>query len=78
MACDALIRAYAPEDATAATRKRLAACVKEVVLITDGIGAKTMPRPSDDEFVSTLLAGMRAQNVRLKVGALDRGECARL
>ena len=78
VACDALIRAYAPEDATAATRKRLAACVKEVVLITDGIGAKTMPRPSDDEFVSTLLAGMRAQNVRLKVGALDRGECARL
>ena len=78
VACDALIRAYAPEDATAATRKRLAACVKEVVLITDGIGAKTMPRPSDDAFASTLLAGMRAQNVRLKVGALDRGECARL
>ena len=49
-----------------------------MVLITDGIGAKTMPRPSDDEFASTLLAGMRAQNVRLKVGALDRGECARL
>jgi len=78
VACDALIRAYTPEDATAATRKRLAACVKEVVLITDGIGAKTMPRPSDDEFASTLLAGMRAQNIRLKVGALDAGEFARL
>lgn len=78
VACDALIRAYTPEDATAATRKRLAACVKEVVLITDGVGAKTMPRPSDDEFASTLLAGMRAQNIRLKVGALDPGDLARL
>ena len=78
VACDALIRAYTPEDATAATRKRLSACVKEVVLITDGVGAKTMPRPSDDEFASTLLAGMRTQNIRLKVGALDAGEFARL
>ena len=42
-------------------------------MITDGIGAKTMPRPSDDEFVSTLRGDARA-NVRLKVGALDRGE----
>ena len=62
VACDALIRAYTPEDATAATRKRLAACVKEVALITDGIGAKTMPRPSDDEFASTLLAAVQRAN----------------
>ena len=61
VACDALIRAYAPEDATAATRKLLPACFKELVLITDGNRAKTMPIPSDDAFASTLLAGLRAQ-----------------
>ena len=75
VACDELIRRYTPEDATAATRKRLAACVKDVVLITDAAACSEFPR---DEFASTLFEGMRAQNVRLRVGVLTMNEIARM
>ena len=76
VACDALIRRYTVAGVNAATRKRLASCVKDVVLLTDDVGAKTMPG-RDDEFVRTLLEGMRAQNIRLKVGVLNETELAR-
>lgn len=78
VACDALIRRYTPEDATAATRKRLAACVKDVVLITDDAACSEFPDRTQDEFASTLFEGMRAQNVRLRVGILTANEIARM
>lgn len=78
VACDALIRRYTPEDATAATRKRLAACVKDVVLITDEAACSEFPDRTQDEFASTLFEGMRAQNVRLRVGILTANEIARM
>lgn len=77
VACDSLIRRYAPEDANTATRKRLAASVKDIILMTDAAGARSMPRAEEDEFVSTLLQGMRAQNIRLKVGVLNAEELSR-
>ena len=78
VACDSLIRRYTPEDANAATRKRLAACVKDVVLFTDEAGARSMPRREEDDFVATMLQGMRAQNIRLKVGVLNAAELSRV
>lgn len=78
VACDALIRRYTPEDATAATRKRLAACVKDVVLITDEAACSEFPDRTHDDFASTLFEGMRAQNVRLRVGILTANEIARM
>lgn len=78
VACDALIRRYTPEDATAATRKRLAACVKDVVLITDEAACSEFPDRTQDGFASTLFEGMRAQNVRLRVGILTANEIARM
>lgn len=77
VACDSLIRKYSPEGVNAATKKRLAGCVKDIVLITDATGAATMQSAVDDEFVATLLDGMKSQNVRLKVGVVDACEMSR-
>ena len=71
VACDEMIRKYSPDGVTAAVKKRLANARKDIILITDVAGARTITSADDDAFVSTLLEGMSAQNIRLRVGILD-------
>jgi len=78
VACDEMIRKYSPDGVTAAVKKRLANARKDIILITDVAGARTIPSADDDAFVSTLLEGMSAQNIRLRVGILDDAKHARL
>jgi len=70
-ATDVAIRAYDGALSSKAVAKRMQQCVKDLVLITDIEGARTVTSLNDDDFARILARGMKARNVRLRCGILD-------